>query len=154
MLCSLEAGHDQAGPVVPREVEGKSSANGCTRSLGGMKAPGALVVARVPVVIVPSVSVPVCVVMSAPVCVVSRCVYTSVSKCMLRRTHTGSVRVCAKAPPCVNETPSASEPPCVSGVVTSVPENVLPGTPCVKGAGGRNHVRAGGGTCVRIPLCE
>ena len=31
-------------------------------------------------------------------------------------------------------TPSASEPPCASGVVTSVPACVLPGTPCVKGA--------------------
>ena len=31
-------------------------------------------------------------------------------------------------PPCMDETP------CVSGVVTSVPECVLPSTPCVKGA--------------------
>ena len=54
------------------------------------------------------------------------------------------------APPSVNETPSASESPCVdetpyanetlsettcvSGVFTSVPECVLPSTPCVKGA--------------------
>ena len=36
------------------------------------------------------------------------------------------------APPCMDETPS--ETPCASGVVTSVPECVLPGTPCVKGA--------------------
>ena len=34
----------------------------------------------------------------------------------------------------VDETPCMSETPCVSGVVTSVPECVLPGTPCVKGA--------------------
>ena len=34
----------------------------------------------------------------------------------------------------VSATPSASETPCVSGVVTSEPENVLPSTPCVKGA--------------------
>ena len=60
-LCPLEADHDQVGSVVPREVEGKSAANGCTRSLGGMEAPGALEVARVPGVIVPSVNVPVCV---------------------------------------------------------------------------------------------
>ena len=33
-LCPLEATHDQAGPVVPSEVEGKSAANGCMRSLG------------------------------------------------------------------------------------------------------------------------
>ena len=66
---------------MPREVEGKSAADGCTRSLGGMETPGALKVARIP-----GVSVPVCVV---PVCVVSRCVYTSVLKCVLRRTHSG-----------------------------------------------------------------
>ena len=29
---------------MPREFEGMSAANGCTRSLGGMEAPGALVV--------------------------------------------------------------------------------------------------------------
>ena len=36
----------------------------------------------------------------------------------------------------VRETPCAtpSEAPCASGVLTSVPECVLPGTPCVKGA--------------------
>ena len=38
------------------------------------------------------------------------------------------------ATPGMDETPVASEPPCASGVVTSVPECVLPGTPCVKGA--------------------
>ena len=59
-LCSLEADHDQAGPVVPREFEGTSEANGCTRSLGGMEAPVALVETRIPSVIVPSVIVPVC----------------------------------------------------------------------------------------------
>ena len=47
-VCPLEAGHNQADSVVPREVEGRSAADGCTRSLGGMKAPGALVVARIP----------------------------------------------------------------------------------------------------------
>ena len=78
-VCPLEAGHDQVDSVVPREVEGVSAADGCTRSLGGMKTSGALVEARVP-----SVSVPVCVVASVvPVCVVSRCVYTSVAKCVL-----------------------------------------------------------------------
>ena len=51
---------------------------------------------------------------------------------------------CVDEPPCANETPSASpsmratprasETPCASGVVTSVPACVLPGTPCVKGA--------------------
>ena len=103
-LCPLEAGCDQVDSVVPREVEGKSAANGCTPSLGGMETPGALVVARVPSVSV----VPVCVVTSVPVCV-------SVS-----------------APPSVNET--LSETTCVSGVVTSVPECVLSSTPCVRGA--------------------
>ena len=84
-LCPLEADHDQAGPVVLCEFEGTSEANGCTRSLGGMEAPGAREVTRFP-----SVSVPVCVVMRAT--------------------------------------------PCVSGVVASVPECVLPSTPCRKGA--------------------
>ena len=66
-VCPLEAGRDQGNSVVPREVEGVSAADGCTRSLGGVKTPGALVVARVP-----SVNVPVC-------------VYTSVFECVLRR---------------------------------------------------------------------
>ena len=71
-LCPLEADHDQVGSVVPRGVEGMSAANGCARSLGGMEAPGALEVARIP-----GVSVPVCVVTSAvPVCVWCRCVCT------------------------------------------------------------------------------
>ena len=56
-LCSLEVDHDQVGSVVPDEFEGRSAANGCTRSLRGMETPGALVVARIP-----SVVVPVCVV--------------------------------------------------------------------------------------------
>ena len=162
-VCPLEAGHDQVDSVVPREVEGQSAADGCTRSLGGVKAPGALVEASVsvvpkvsvPVCVVESVSVPVCVVASVvPVCVVSRCVYTSVLKRVLRRTHTGSGRVCAKAPSCASGTPCMDEPPCAtpcasappcetprtketpcaSGVVASVPACVLPGTPCVKGA--------------------
>ena len=37
-------------------------------------------------------------------------------------------------PPCMDENPSMEETPCVSGVVTSEPENVLPSTQCVKGA--------------------
>ena len=41
-LSSLEAGRDQVGSVVPREFEGMSAADGCTRSLGGMETPGAL----------------------------------------------------------------------------------------------------------------
>ena len=49
-----------------------------------------------------------------------------------------NVPVCAvkgvRATPCLNDTPSAKETPCVSGVVASVPECVLPSTPCVKGA--------------------
>ena len=74
-VCPLEAGHDQGNSVVPREVEEVSAADGCTRSLGGMKTPGALVEASVSVV--PSVSVPVCVVesvvpsVSVPVCAVA-----------------------------------------------------------------------------------
>ena len=91
-LCPLEAGHDHAGPVVPREVEGVSAEDGCARSLGGMKTPGALVVARIP-----RVSVPVCVVKSVvPVCVVSTCVYTSVARCVLQRTHCTGERRCVR----------------------------------------------------------
>ena len=56
-LCSLEAGRDQVGSVVPSGVEGASAVDGCTESLGGMEAPGALEVTRFP-----SVNVPVCVV--------------------------------------------------------------------------------------------
>ena len=41
-LCSLEADHDQVGPVAPCELEGVSAVDGCTRSLGGMEAPGPL----------------------------------------------------------------------------------------------------------------
>ena len=88
VVCPLEADHDQVGSVVPCEVEGKSAADGCARSLGGIEAPRALEVARIPSVIV-------------PVCVVSRCVYTSVLKCVLRRTHSVRARACAKETPCV-----------------------------------------------------
>ena len=47
-VCPLEAGHDQVNSVVPREVEGRSAADGCMQSLGGVKAPEALVEARIP----------------------------------------------------------------------------------------------------------
>ena len=69
-----------------------------------MKTPGAHVETRVPVVVVPSVNVPVCAVNGV------------------------------SATPCARETPRMDEAPCASGVLTSVPECVLPGTPCVKGA--------------------
>ena len=49
----LEVVYDQVGPVEPCEVEGMSEANGCTESLGGMEAPGTLVVIRFPSVVVP-----------------------------------------------------------------------------------------------------
>ena len=107
--------------------------------LGGVKTPGALVEVRIP-----GVSVPVCVVVSVvPVCVVSRCVFTSVLKCVLRRTHTGSVRACAKAPPCLDETPSEtpcatpSEPSCVEATpsveATPCARETTNETPCVSG---------------------
>ena len=65
-LCSLEADLDQVSSVVSSEFEGASAADGCTRSLGGIEAPGTLVGTRFP-----SVIVPVCVVkgVSAPPCV-------------------------------------------------------------------------------------
>jgi len=103
-LCSLEADLDQVSSVVPCEVEGTSAVDGCTRRLGGMETPGALEVARVPGVIVPIVIVPVCAVKGM------------------------------SETPSVEETLCIEETPCVSGVFASVPECVLPSTPCVKGA--------------------
>ena len=130
----LEAGLGQVNSVGPREVEGKSAADGCAPSLGGMKTPRALMEARIPSVsVVPGVSVPVCVVASVVlVCVVSRCVYTSVAKCVLRRTHSGSVRACAKATPCVSEAPCVSEPPGMSepSCVEATPS--VEATPCAR----------------------
>ena len=52
-VCPLEADRDQVGSVVSSEFEGASAVDGCTRSLGGMEAPGALEVTRFPSVIVP-----------------------------------------------------------------------------------------------------
>ena len=43
-ICPLEAIHDQVSPVELCGVEGASAVDGCTRSLGGMEAPGTLVV--------------------------------------------------------------------------------------------------------------
>ena len=85
---------------MPCEVEGASAVDGCIESLGGIEAPGALEVARIP-----SVNVPVCAVkgVSAPPCLSG--VVTSVPGCLLPST------------PCVNETPRVSVPACVSGMV-------------------------------------
>ena len=52
-VCPLEVVYDQVGPVEFRGVEGASAVDGCTESLGGMEAPGALEVTRFPGVIVP-----------------------------------------------------------------------------------------------------
>ena len=124
-LFSLEADHDQVGPVELCEVQEIIATNGYTRSLGGIEAPGTLVGMRFP-----SVSVPVC-------------VYTSVAKCVLQRTHSGSARAyvratpcaketaCVDEAPCVKETPCVEATPCVSGVVASVPKYVPSSTPCV-----------------------
>ena len=43
-LCSLEAIHDQVGPVELCGVEAASAVDECTESLGGMEAPEPLVV--------------------------------------------------------------------------------------------------------------
>ena len=94
-ICPLEAVHDQVGPVELRGVEGASAVDGCTESLGGMEAPGALVVTRFPSVVVPLF------------------VFTSVVKCVLQRAHSVGARACVRATACVEETP------CVSGVVAS-----------------------------------
>ena len=58
---------------------------------------------------------------------------------------------CASVPSCEEESPGMSEAPCASGVVTSVPACVLPGTPCVKGAPQREET-----TCAReaARVCE
>ena len=93
-LCSLEADHDQVGPVELCEVEWASAVNGYTRSLGGMEAPGALVVARIPSVIV-------------PVCVVKGVSAASV----LKRAHSVGEMVCVGKKPCMEEAP------CVRGTV-------------------------------------
>ena len=61
MLCSLEADHDQVGPVELCEVGGASVANGYTQSLGIMETPVTLVVALIPSVNVPVCGVEVCV---------------------------------------------------------------------------------------------
>ena len=54
-----------------------------------------------------------------------------------------SVPVCMvmSATPCVSETPCVEATPCASGVVTSVPECLLPSTPCVKGHRKRKRPR-------------
>ena len=58
-LCSLEADRYEVSPIEPNEVEGVSAVNGYTWSLGGMKTPGLLELARIP-----EMNVPVCVVKS------------------------------------------------------------------------------------------
>ena len=57
---------------------------------------------------------------------------------VVARVPSVSVPMCAvtgvSATPRVSETPCVEATPCASGVVASVPECVLPGTPCEKGA--------------------
>ena len=108
-LCSLEADHDQAGSVVPREFEGTSETNGCTRSLGGMETPGAREVARIP-----SVSVPVCVVASVPKCVPSSTPCVEETLCV-RKTACVEETTCVSSMACVSEQPGVSEARCVRG---------------------------------------
>ena len=62
-----------------------------------------------------------------------------------------SATPCARETPRMSEPPCASEPLCASGVLTSVPECVLPGMPCVKGA-----PQLGETTCAReaARVCE
>ena len=122
----LEADHDQVGPVELCEVEGRSAANGCTRSLGGMETPGALEVARIP-----SVIVPVCAVkgVSAPPCV----------------DETPSTSVT----PCVDETP------CEWCVCECAGVRASQHAMCERGtAGGRGRVCARNGTRVRTAVWE
>ena len=91
----LEADRDQVGPVELCELEGASAVDGYTRSLGGMETPGALVVARIPSVVVPV------------------CVLTSVAKCVLKRAHSVGERLCVRETACVRETHCVRETACV-----------------------------------------
>ena len=55
----------------------------------------------------------------------------------------------------VSETPCARATPCASGVFVSVPECVLPSTPCVKGAPqAEGRGCEGNGTRVRSTVCK
>ena len=93
-IFPLEVDHDQMGPVELCEVEWASAVDGCTRSLGGMETPVALVVARIPSV------------------VVSKCVFTSVAECVLRRAHSVGERRCVKETACVSERPCVTDSVC------------------------------------------
>ena len=66
--------------------------------------------------------------METPGALVARIPGVSVPVCVV----TGVVPVCVVKG--MSETPCVEETPCVSGVVASVPECVLPSMPCVKGA--------------------
>ncbi len=113
-LCPLEEDRDEESPVEPCEVEGASAVNGCTRSLGGMEAPGALEVAQIPSVVVPV------------------CVVTSVAKCVLESMHCVSETPCVSVMACVSDSPCVSETPCMEEA-RCVSEKVFKGeAPCVK----------------------
>ena len=108
-LCSLEADLDQVGPVELCELEGASAVDECTPSLGVMEAPGTLVVARFPSVIV-------------PVCVVKGVSAASVLK--------GAPSASENA--CVSETPRVSVTACVSSMVCVGERACVRGTACVR----------------------
>ena len=88
--------------------------DGYTQSLGGMKAPGPLVVVRIP-----SVNVPVC-------------VLTSVAKCVLRRTHRVSEMACVSERLCVKQTACVSEMASVREKVCVKETPCVDETPCVR----------------------
>ena len=94
-ICPLEADRDEVSPVELCEVEWASAVDGYTRSLGGMEAPGPLVVARIPSVVVPVR------------------VLTSVAKCVLKRAQSISKMACVSKRPCVRKTACVKETPCV-----------------------------------------
>jgi len=125
-LFSLEANHDQVSSVVSSEFEGASAADGCTRSLGGIEAPGTLVGTRFP-----SVIVPVCV--GGKVCVKE-------TPCT-KETPRVSVPACASSMVCVKETARVSERPSVRG------------TACVRSLYEGNDSRHAG-TRNRVSRCE
>ena len=76
---------------------------------------------------------------------------------VVARVPSVSVPVCVSvsAPTSVKETPCASEEVCEWCVHECAGVRASRHAVCERGtAGGRDHVRVGGGTCVRTPLCK
>ena len=98
-ICPLEADRDEVGLVELCELERASAVDGCTRSLGGMKTPGPLIIAQIPSVVVPV------------------CVLTSVAKCVLKRAQSVSKMACVGEMACFSERSCMEEARCVGETV-------------------------------------